>query len=1547
MKMNKKYILAIMMTTIMALMSVSNLMTVDEETTFETQAEQDYSPPNPQNIKNKIYNGGSNVKLSAGEDHTCSISAFNIVRCWGELYGPIPIAIGINNATSITSGSQHSCAILVDGLVKCWGNSRVDAGSSLWDSQECSTDYYCRPFYPNLGRSLLLDCDDAPEGMEFLASQCRDRTAVAISAGRFHTCAILDEGSIKCWGYNSRGQLGDGTNTDRTSPTRIETPEINGEAAIGYTAKSITAGDYHTCALIEWSLNISTVCWGSNEKGQIRNPDSYPNDVFEPISVLDDVLTKDGYAFDNQDLNVKAIAAGGGHTCIITSTWTASFSTENQALTCWGDNSRGQLGRLIHGNSGTTGGHPMFGSTLFSQYEGYSGDETVEIGQERTIQTSIKALQVGTDHTCVLLVDRSVKCWGFIGELDHPNSNSICLGCHGHENYPEGASNISAEIIPYGAIFDLATGKRYTCLMVSAGKTVQCMGSNNFGNIGDGSYEQRNVLTPVRNSPVLATGGSHTCSINSEIGDELSKRPTCWGANSEGQLGDGTIGDLPRNLPREIVGTINKGEGYLDWNLYDNLRVDQIVSGARHSCALWRTMNVDTHQYPEIVCWGNNEDRQVNYHNVVNDVDNFVNPTLMYDYEGNGMEFSTGEYYSPDWMGDEVPRKITAGVRHTCAIFYSNVATWETSRPYHSTFYNVGKSSLKCWGNIDGQGLNSPNPIFPLLESQDLGSANTYAIDVDSGNYHVCVITNSQALKCIGLNTRGEIGDGTTDDADTWKGVDLGPGRTARQVAAGGGFTCAILDDGSVKCWGQNYRGALGDGTTTSRALPETVNLGGGTAISITAGNSFACAILSGGTAKCWGDNSKGQLGDRTVCRIYYSMLGSDFSNGCNGAGGKSEPTVVKLGSYEKIVAISAGSSHACATLYSGTVECWGNNENGQLGDGTRIDRSFSAPVKFVSISTGDDHSCAITPGGEGVRNLKCWGRATHGQLGIGFAAGNIPYTLSPTTVDLGWELGNPSSAVAVATGAAHTCAIVDDGKVKCWGYNWYGQLGVEGDDSHYTPSTVNLGDRIAIDISAGQHHTCATLDDRSLKCWGRNDRGQLGDGTTCLSGSTDFGCNGRKGKNQPSLVDLPTQYGDIQAVDGGLHHTCAIFDSGAPPNPVSTYCWGSNSKGQIGCGPMCGDQTSPIEVELWRPSSNIPTLGGDKYPIDIDVGTYHSCAILNDGTTQCWGYNYYGQIGNGNFAFTLMDSNTGSTFQSASSIEWTPSYVDTNREMTLVRGGGYHSCGVDTGGNLECWGRNNRGQLGDGSWVTRLTPVNVDEYSNDRVMDMDSGGSHTCAVLSNPFSGIGMIKCWGSNVFSQLGDGTECANSNSDPCNGDLGKSHPVGVQLELGAMIVDTQAVPGFGPPFKIDPSTMPWWNPLPEPEPGSGSPPCGSTTDVGGGLSISVHCSSQQGTTGGSNSTSSNESGNQTSCPDGTTMIAYESLLLCVSDEIDPNMLEDEEWFQNVTFAAPKVSEEGANDPSESSFFTVTGTVLLGLMLLLIGMYSNRKKKDDDFL
>ena len=348
---------------------------------------------------------------------------------------------------------------------------------------------------------------------------------------------------------------------------------------------------------------------------------------------------------------------------------------------------------------------------------------------------------------------------------------------------------------------------------------------------------------------------------------------------------------------------------------------------------------------------------------------------------------------------------------------------------------------------------------------------------LSSGYDSTCAILDNGYVSCWGKNYHGELGDGTNTDRNIpTQTSSLGIGRTAVAISSGGYNTCAILDDGSVSCWGDNYWGQLGDGTTTDRNTPtQTSSLGTGrTAVAISSGNGHTCAILDDGSVSCWGYNDY-QLGDGTTAH-------------------RNTPTQTSsLGTNRTAVAISSGQSHTCAILDDGTVSCWGSNYEGQLGDGTITDRltptqtaSLGIGRTAVAISSGTYHTCAILDDG----SVSCWGGNSFGQLGDGT-------TTDRNTSAQTSSLGTGRTAVAISSGSIHTCAILDDGSVSCWGKG-SGQLGDGTSNPSTTPTqTSSLGTgRTAVAITSGTGHTCALLEDGTVSCWGFNYNGQLGDGT-------------------------------------------------------------------------------------------------------------------------------------------------------------------------------------------------------------------------------------------------------------------------------------------------------------------------------------------------------------------------------------------------------------------------------------------------------------------
>jgi alpha-tubulin suppressor-like RCC1 family protein len=593
----------------------------------------------------------------------------------------------------------------------------------------------------------------------------------------------------------------------------------------------------------------------------------------------------------------------------------------------------------------------------------------------------------------------------------------------------------------------------------------------------------------------------------------------------------------------------------------------------------------------------------------------------------------------------------------------------------------LSDGSARCWGNNDHGQLGDGTTADSHTPVAVSGLSN--AVAIAAGDAHTCALLSDGTARCWGYNADGQLGDGTTDDRHTPVAVQ-GLLSNAVAITAGTAHTCALLSDGTARCWGRNGVGQLGDGTTTDRLTPVTVS-GLTDAVAIAAGGYHTCAVLSDGTAQCWGMNDFGQLGDGTTTWHYTPVAVSGLSNA---------------------VAIAAGSSHTCALLGDGTARCWGMNDFGQLGDGTTT--SSSTPVAVsglnnaVAIAAGGYHTCALLSDG----TAKCWGNNWYGQLGDN----TTTQRLTPVAVS------GLSNAVAIAGGYLHTCALLSDGTAKCWGDNGSGQLG-DGTttDSNVPVAVSGLAYALTPAISAGGLHTCALLGDGSARCWGHNMSGQLGDGTNTgpemcgglyLCSSTPVAVSG---------------LANAVAIAAGLSHTCALLGDG------TARCWGYNVFGQLGDGTTTSSST-PVAVS------------GLTNAVAIAAGGYHTCALLSDGTARCWGYNGTGQLGDG--------TTTGSS---------TPVAVSGLSNGVAIAAGASYTCALLSDGSARCWGYNFYGQLGDGTTAESLTPVAVSGLSS--AIAVAAGDYHTCALL-----GDGTARCWGYNEYGQVGDGT---NTGPEMCGG------------------------------------------------------------------------------------------------------------------------------------------------------------------------------------
>lgn len=335
----------------------------------------------------------------------------------------------------------------------------------------------------------------------------------------------------------------------------------------------------------------------------------------------------------------------------------------------------------------------------------------------------------------------------------------------------------------------------------------------------------------------------------------------------------------------------------------------------------------------------------------------------------------------------------------------------------------------------------------------------------------------------------------------------------ASTIDSGWFHACALTKTGGVKCWGNNAYGQLGDNSTKTHLTPVDVTGLPSDVSAIAAGGGHTCAITAAGGVKCWGQNNQGQLGDNSQTVRWTPVNVMGLASG--------------------VSAIDAGNEHTCALTQAGAVKCWGDYK--QIFPGYR--RLSPVDVEGLSsgvsaIATGSHHSCALTTAG----GVKCWGYNDHGELGD-----NSTTSRTRAPVDVTGLAG----VVAIAAGDFHTCALTQAGGVKCWGYNFSGQLGNNSRKTNLTPVDVTGLARGVSAIAAGGSNTCALTVAGAVKCWGKT-----------WDGTDDGNLDSRTREEPEGVMGLAK---GVSAITVGVGYFCALNTSGG------VKCIGDNQSGQLG----------------------------------------------------------------------------------------------------------------------------------------------------------------------------------------------------------------------------------------------------------------------------------------------------------------------------------------------------------------------------------------------
>ena len=1008
--------------------------------------------------------------VAGGYAHSVAVKPDGTVWAWGlNLEGQlgdgtstqsstVPVqAVGATDAIAVAAGSYHSLALKADGRVLAWGRNTY---GQLGDGT-------------TMNRNPAVEAQTAP-GQALVG-------VVAIAAGDNFSLALTADGIVWAWGHNFRGQVGDGTTTQRTRPTSV--PGLEG--AIG-----IAAGEDYSFAVK--AEDASAWGWGYNANSQLGNGTATTPQL-SPLSVL---LSA-----------VAAVSAGEAHSLAV--------SVDGLAW-AWGDNYSGKLGDgttvsrqvpvrvgslsgvsaiaagFVHSLALVRGDVWAWGGNANGQLGDSSGETKLEPVGVAPL-SGISMIAAGGNQSLAVATDGSVWAWGSAsgGQLGDGTKGEAGCSCRTTPvsiSGPGFAWRVGTPVAdvapgtyqaPFSVVLTSATSGAslfystdggepttpYTGAITISSTTLLKARATKPGQPDSNVTSVLYTLKPAK--PTFSPGGATyatdqtvvmACAPTSCATQGLVIRYTNDGSEPSGSSPLYT-GPVLINHTTTLKAKAMKAS----W-------ADSDTTSATYTLARG-TLAAPTLLPPS----GTYLDTQAV------SMSSIPGATIRYTTDGTDPTTSSAVYSSP--IALTVTTTVKAKAYHP---------EWTTS-PTSTQVYTIKVGSpptisLPSGPYPIGQPLTlaSADPAATIVYTLDGSTPTASSANVPSGT--TLYVMKALTLKAAAMRSGCALSD-VASASYTVSG-------TAPAVGVAGGASHSLLakPDGRVWAWGLNSNGQLGDTTLTQRTLPVLLSAPSGV-VALHGGSTHSVARTSFGGVWAWGLNTYGQLGDGTTTQ---------------------RPTPVQLGALSGVAAVSAGSSHTLAVKTNGTAWAWGRNNVGQLGNGVTTPDKNPAPLQVSSLASvagvaaGASHSLAV----KGDGTAWAWGQNNYGQLGDN----------STTQRSSPIQVSGLTGAVGVSGGASHSLAVKADGTVWAWGLNTYGQLGDGTGSTRRVPVAVT-GLTGALTVVAGDNHSLALLADGTLWAWGQNTHGQLGDGTAT-------------GRLAPVRVAIPAP---VIAAAAGANHGLAV----------------------------------------------------------------------------------------------------------------------------------------------------------------------------------------------------------------------------------------------------------------------------------------------------------------------------------------------------------------------------------------------------------------------